>query len=112
MAARLDQLFDALRNRRRVSALLAVLLASALLPASAHAADRVYWANDGSSSANRIAYANLNGSGGAGVLNTTGAPSGSPRGVAIDIAAGKVNWTNRQQGVIAFAGLDARWSRR
>jgi DNA-binding beta-propeller fold protein YncE len=111
VAVRLDQLFETFRNSRRATALFAGVLASAALlaclAASAHAADRVYWANDGFSTGSRIAYANLDGSGGAGVLNTTLAPSGSPRGVAIDIAGGKVYWTNRQQGVIAFAGLDA-----
>ncbi len=111
MAVRLDQLFETFRNSRRATALFAGVLASAVLlaclAASAHAADRVYWANDGFSAGSRIAYANLDGSGGAGVLNTTLAPSGSPRGVAIDIAGGRVYWTNRQQGVIAFAGLDA-----
>jgi hypothetical protein len=67
----------------------------------------VYWANDGSP--NRISYANLDGSGG-GDLSTAGASGGQPRGVAIDVAAGRVYWTkpgnSPGDGRISFANLD------
>ena len=79
------------------------LLALACLASSAHAGDRVYWAND--NSPNRISFANLDGSGG-GNLSTTGATGGQPRGVAIDVAAGKVYWTNPDGDRISFANLD------
>jgi hypothetical protein len=88
---------------------LASLLLLAGLASSASAADRVYWANDKFDVANRISFANLDGSGG-GVLDTRGAPGGHPRGVAIDVAAGKVYWTQPgtapAEGRISFASLD------
>ena len=88
---------------------LACLLILAFTSSSASAADRVYWANDGSEKANRISFANLDGSGG-GNLDTRGAPGGHPRGVAIDVAAGRVYWTqpgtNPSDGLISFASLD------
>jgi DNA-binding beta-propeller fold protein YncE len=84
---------------------LASLLLLACLASSADASDRVYWANDGLSSDARIAYAHLDGSGG-GHLDTGGAPSGSPRGVAIDVGSGRAYWTNRLQNQIAHASLD------
>ena len=92
------------------SALQAAFLASTLVLAcfagSAAAADRVYWANGGSTTnTNRIAYANLNGTGG-GNLATAGATIGATRGVALDVAAGKVYWTSRDIGRISFANLD------
>ena len=79
------------------------MLALACLASSAHAGDRIYWANDNST--NRISFANLDGSGG-GNLSTTGAASGEPRGVAIDVAGGKVYWTNPDANRISFANLD------
>ena len=63
-----------------LTSLFASLLASACFASSARASDRVYWAND--NSPNRISFANLDGSGGDD-LNTRGATSGEPRGVAI-----------------------------
>ena len=76
-----------------------------LLASSAQAADRVYWANGGSESANRISWANLDGSD-AGNLNTGAAPAGQPRGVAMDVAAGRVYWTARINNLISFTNLD------
>jgi DNA-binding beta-propeller fold protein YncE len=81
------------------------VLASACLAVPAHAADRVYWMN-GTTSANSISFANLNGSGGAGTLSTAGATVNAPRGVAMNLAAGKVYWTNRTGNRISFANLD------
>jgi DNA-binding beta-propeller fold protein YncE len=63
----------------------------------------VYWAN--AYSTNRISFANLDGSGG-GNLSTAGATSGEPRGLAIDVVAGKVYWTNPDRDRISFANLD------
>jgi DNA-binding beta-propeller fold protein YncE len=83
---------------------LTALLALACLASRAHAGDRVYWAND-KSSTSRISFADLDGSGG-GNLSTVGASSGQPRGVAIDVAAGKVYWTNPDNNRISFANLD------
>jgi hypothetical protein len=111
VAARPAQHILTLRRRRRRLAPATGLLAPALLCAwlapSAFAADRVYWAND--QSTNRISFAALDGSGG-GDLKTSGASAGAPRGVAIDVAAGKIWWTKPGSGTgdgrISFANLD------
>ena len=56
-----------------------IALAALLAAPAAHAADRIYWSNyDGDS----IAYANLNGNGGGGTVNTTGATVDGPMGLA------------------------------
>jgi DNA-binding beta-propeller fold protein YncE len=62
---------------------------------------RIYWANQGGG----ISYANLEGSGG-GDLNTTGASTSSPCGVAI--YAGKIYWANGNGSspTIAYANLN------
>jgi hypothetical protein len=86
----------------------AFVVAFLLLASSSQAADRVYWANGGSESANRISWANLDGSGGAN-LNTGGVPAGQPRGVAMDVAAGRVYWTARTNNLISWANLDGSW---
>jgi DNA-binding beta-propeller fold protein YncE len=67
------------------------------------AGNRVYWANN---SANTIAYANLDGTGGGGTVNTTGATTDYPEGLALDVAGGRVYWANDQGGKISFANLD------
>jgi hypothetical protein len=106
LAAPLVHLMDTVERRRRVLALPTALVASfVLLASSAQAADRVYWANGGSDSANRISWANLDGSVG-GNLNTAAAPAGQPRGVAMDVAAGRVYWTARTNNLISFTNLD------
>jgi DNA-binding beta-propeller fold protein YncE len=74
----------------------------AALPASARAADVVYWANGGN---NTISFARLDGSGG-GDLPTTGATVAGPRGVALDPAAGRIYWANTGNNTISFASLD------
>jgi hypothetical protein len=96
---------DTRRRSHGIAALpiLAALLLLGCLASSARAADRVYWAND--SSPSRISFAKLDGSGG-GDLNTTGASLGAPRGVAIDVGAGRVYWTARAQNLVSFANLD------
>jgi DNA-binding beta-propeller fold protein YncE len=66
-------------------------------------ADRVFWANGGN---HTIAYANLDGSGGGGQLNTSGSNPDGPRGVAVDLAAGRIYWANQGNDTIAYANLD------
>jgi DNA-binding beta-propeller fold protein YncE len=110
LPTRLEQFADALTGRRCVLPLLvglpACLLLLGCLTSSALAGGRVYWANDGSTTS-RISFANLDGSGGGDLAGATG---GAPRGVAIDVAAGKVYWTKpgntATDGRISFANLD------
>src|SRR4051812_2842902 len=85
----------------RVSLLAAALLVSAAAPA-AFGADRAYWGNDNDT----ISYANLDGSGGGGQLNLAGATPSSPRGVAIDLAAGRICWSDQGNATISYANLD------
>jgi hypothetical protein len=85
----------------------ALLLACALacaLSGSALAADTIWWANY---TASKVAFANLDGSGGGGDLNTSGATAPNQvAGVAIDAAAGRVYWANAGSGKISYANLD------
>jgi DNA-binding beta-propeller fold protein YncE len=74
----------------------------AALPASARAADVVYWGNE---IGNTISFANLDGSGGDD-LATTGATMDDPLGVALDPAAGRIYWANHFGDRISFANLD------
>ncbi len=86
--------------------LLAFLLALTCLASWAHAADRVYWANGlTTNTSSRMAYANLNGSGGANI-STAGVATGQPRGVAIDIVAGKIFFTLPDNNRVSFTNLD------
>jgi hypothetical protein len=70
---------------------------------SAFAVDRVYWSGYGN---DKISFANLDGSGGGGDLNTGTATLSEPLGVAIDIAAGRIFWANYSSAKISFANLD------
>lgn len=70
---------------------------------AARAADRIYWANEGSS--NNISFANLDGSGGGGDLDLTGATETNASGLALYPAGGKIFWGN-PGFVISFANLD------
>jgi hypothetical protein len=79
----------------------------AAVPASARAADVVYWAND---IGNTISFANLDGSGG-GDLDTTPATVDNPFGLALDPAAGRIYWANRIGDRISFANLDGSGGR-
>jgi hypothetical protein len=64
---------------------------------------RIYWPNN---TGNTISYANLDGSGGGGNLNTAGATPDFPTGVAIDQAQGRIYWGNQGgNGSIEFANL-------
>jgi hypothetical protein len=71
------------------------------------AAGKIYWANLGTNdpSTQTISFANLDGSGGGGDLNTTGATVNHPDGVALDPAAGKIYWANGAGDKISFANL-------
>jgi DNA-binding beta-propeller fold protein YncE len=91
-------------RRRRLGVLLiaAGLLALASAPA-ALGSDRIYWGNGGTDT---ISYANLDGSGGGGQLNLSGATPSGPRGVAIDAAAGRIYWANQENNTISYANLD------
>jgi len=88
---------------RRMGILLvaAALLALASAPA-ALGVERVYWGNGNDT----ISYANLDGSGGGGELNLSGATPSGPRGVAIDSAAGRIYWANQGNHTISYANLD------
>lgn len=91
--------------RGALAACLAFALALLFVPA-AHAADRIYWSNlDGAS----ISWANLNGDGTGGTLNTTGATVKGPMGLTIDPSRGLLYWTNWNWDgghVISYAHLD------
>ena len=69
----------------------------------ASASERVYWTNY---AGNTLSYASVDGSGGAGELNTTGAVMGQPAGVAVDPATGRIYWANFAAETISYANLD------
>ncbi len=73
------------------------------------AANKIYWANNdgGTGGQGAISYANLDGSGGAGDLNTTGATLEHPWALAIDPTSGRIYWSNEvTDGSISYANLD------
>src|SRR3954451_16863935 len=78
------------------------LFALAAAPA-ALGADRIYWGNGATDT---ISYANLDGSGGGGELNLSGATPSEPRGVAIDSTTGRIYWANQENATISYANLD------
>ena len=65
---------------------------------------RIYWANGGS--INKISYAKLDGSGGGGDLNTTGATVANPHGLALDPETGRIYWANVNAPAISYANVD------
>ena len=79
-----------------------VVCAGLVVVPAASAADSVYWSNV---SANKISFANLDGSGGAD-LTTTGATVSNPQGVAFDPATGRIYWANVAANKISFANLN------
>jgi len=85
---------------------LAVGLVSLLAVAPAAAADRIYWSNyDG----NSISYANLNGSGGGGTVDTGDATVEGPMGLTLDPSRGRIywaNWNGDTGTTISYADLD------
>jgi 6-phosphogluconolactonase (cycloisomerase 2 family) len=91
-------------------ALLVASVATALvaLPAGNPAASSgdlnlIYW---GDNVANKIAEANLDGTGNGSNLTTTGATVSNPTGTALDPADNKIFWTNAGGNKISFANLD------
>ena len=79
---------------------IAAMVASA---GPARAADKIYWGNFDS---NTIGFANLDGSGSGGLLNTSPASPNGPDGLAIDSATGRLYWANFNSNTIQFADLD------
>lgn len=69
----------------------------------ASGAERVYWANYAH---NKISYANADGTGAGGDLNTTGATVSAPLGTAVDPATGRIYWANSGASKISYANLD------
>ena len=84
----------------RRAGLLAVLV-GLLLPASASAADSIYWSREDFPESIRVG--NLDGTGDPSTLFEDG---GAPCGVALDSAAGKIYWANFGGGQIQVANLD------
>jgi hypothetical protein len=68
---------------------------------AAGAADSVYWANY---AGDKISYANADGSGAGGDVNTTGATVFGPNRVAVDPTGGRIYWSNLVAGGIAYCG--------
>src|SRR5213592_1349765 len=93
-----------LARGRRIGVLLAAvgLLALAAAPA-AFGADRVYWGNGGNDT---ISYANLDGSGGGGQLNLSGAIPRGPRGSVVGAAGGRIYWRDTGNATISCGSLD------
>ena len=93
-----------MRLCRRIGALVLAASLLALSVASASAADQIYWANEGGDS---ISRANTSGGGGADIP-ITGVTVDHPQGLAVDSAAGRLYWANRDElnYSIRFANLD------
>ena len=94
------------RLRRWLLGLGAVALVSLSAASAAHAGDRIYWSNY---ETNQIAWADLNGDGGGGTVNTTGATVDGPMGLAADPSRGLiywVNWAADRGTTISYAHLD------
>ena len=88
----------------RTAGLLAVLVAL-LLPASASAADSIYWSREDGS--NSIRFGPLSGdNGGSTPAQTLFDDGGAPCGIAANPAAGKIYWANWSTGEIRVANLD------
>ena len=76
------------------AALLGATLLLLAVPSGAFASETIYWANNSYLNGKAISYASLDGNGGAGELNTTGATVNGAFGVAIDAASGRIYWAN------------------
>src|SRR5438874_3770606 len=87
-----------------VIATMAVGLVAGSLAVSAHAADRVYWANEVGNTA--ISFTRLDNTGGGGSLNTTGATFKTPEGLTLDLPTGRIYWANFGNDTISFARLN------
>ena len=75
----------------------------AAAPVAATASDTAYWGNN---NVGTVSFAKLDGTGGGGQLNTTGATATNPAGIAIDAAAGRIYWASAFNSTINFANLD------
>ena len=71
--------------------------------ASATDANMIYW---GDNSAGKISFANSDGTGNGGLVDTGSATVSDPNGVAIDAAANKIYWVNAAANSISEASLD------
>jgi DNA-binding beta-propeller fold protein YncE len=88
--------------RRLLCFVLAGVFVGVLVAAApAFGANQVYWTQLNET----ISFANLDGTGGVGQLDTTGATVSHPGGTAIDAATNKIYWANALAG-ISFANLD------
>ena len=87
----------------RTAGLLAVLVAL-LLPATASAADSIYWSREQGSDSIRVG--NLDGSVTPTSPKTLFDDANRPCGVSIDAADGKIYWANWDSGEIRVANLD------
>src|SRR5262245_66324823 len=88
----------------RTAGLLAVLVAL-LLPASASAADSIYWSREQGNDS--IRFGPLTGdNGGSTPAQTLFDDGGAPCGIAANPAAGKIYWANWSTGQIRVANLD------
>ncbi|MGA9856348.1 MAG: hypothetical protein WBQ18_00725 [Solirubrobacteraceae bacterium] len=68
------------------------------------ATNKIYWSNAG---APKISFANLDGSGGGGDLNITGATTPNiAAGVALDVTANRIYWASKGGDKISYAHLD------
>jgi hypothetical protein len=75
----------------------------------ASAANRIYW-GDGlghnATNGRKVSFANLNGTGHGGDLNTTGVTPEGPEGLGMDLLNGKIYWADGLSDTISFANLD------
>jgi DNA-binding beta-propeller fold protein YncE len=91
---------------RGIAALIAATAPLAAFTTTAAAANRIYWGNYGATPPATMSFANLDGSGGGGVVNTHGATVDEPFGVAIDSAGGTLFWVNDSGNAVSWANLD------
>ncbi|HET6998752.1 MAG TPA: hypothetical protein VFI03_09190 [Solirubrobacterales bacterium] len=84
-----------------LTALVAVTISAAALADEGEAADRVYWTNLATTSS--ISYANLDGSGEGGTLDSTGATPANAEGMAFAMAQNRVYWAGG--GKISYTDL-------
>src|SRR6476469_5261780 len=89
--------------RRKIHYLVLGFVAALLLPASASAADGIYWASE----SGFVGAGNLDGSG---TASTLFGSEGGPCGVAIDPAADKIYWANFSSGTIRVGNQDGSGS--
>ena len=89
--------------RRGLAVLISAALALLWAAPGAGAVNRIYWGN---CSANTVSFANLDGTGQEGDLNTTGATPNCPFGIAMDLLGGRIYWADQFGNTISFASLN------